>query len=85
MDQEAIRKALHDHIVEEILLRSEPLGADEDLFDAGFDSMSVSRVLVFVEDRYGVVIPDEEVVLDEIATLEQMAEFVARYLRGKQP
>ena len=85
MDREGIRKALHDHIVAEILLRSEPLRADEDLFDAGFDSMSVSRILVFVEDHYGVVIPDEEVVIDEIATLDQMADFVGRYLHGNKP
>ena len=80
MDRDGIRKALHDHIVEEILLRSEPLRANEDLFEAGFDSMSVSRVLVFVEDHFGVMIPDEEVVIDEIATLDQLADFVGRYL-----
>lgn len=85
MDRDGIRKALHDHIVEEILLRSEPLRSDEDLFDAGFDSMSVSRVLVFVEEQFGVVIPDEEVVIDEIATLDALTHFVARYLRDKGP
>jgi acyl carrier protein len=78
-----IRIALHDHIVGEILLRNEPLAPDEDLFDAGFDSMSLSRVLVFVEQHFGVTIPDEEVVIDEIATLDSMAQFVAGYLEAK--
>ena len=81
MDIETIKTALHDHIVNEILLRDEPLAHDEDLFDAGFDSMSLSRVLVFVEERFGVAIPDEEVVLDEISTLDTMAAFVAGYLK----
>lgn len=85
MDPEALRRALHDHLVDEVLLRNEPLAADQDLFDAGFDSMSLSRVLVFIEEQYGVVIPDEEVVLDEIATLAQLTEFVGRYLRDSQP
>ena len=80
MDKDTIRKALHDHIVGEILLRDEPLGADEDLFDAGFDSMSLSRILVFVEERFGVAIPDEDVVIDEIATLDTMTDFVAGYV-----
>lgn len=77
---ETIHKALHDHIVEEILLRDEPLGAEDDLFDAGFDSMSLSRILVFVEEKFGVTIPDEDVVLDEISTLKTMTAFVAGYV-----
>jgi acyl carrier protein len=79
-DRETVQRALHDHIVEEILLRDAPLIANEDLFDAGFDSMSLSRVLVFVEDRFGVTIPDEDVVVDEVATLETMTGFVLGYL-----
>ncbi len=75
-----IHKALHDHIVNEILLRDEPLGKTDDLFDAGFDSMSLSRILVFIEEEFGVTIPDEDVVLDEISTLETMTAFVATYV-----
>lgn len=80
MDLDTIKSALNEHIVSEILLRDEPLAPDEDLFDAGFDSMSLARVLVFVEERFGVTIPDEEVVLDEIANLDAMAAFIAGYL-----
>jgi acyl carrier protein len=72
-----VRRALHDHIVGEVLLRRAPIGPDEDLFDAGFDSMSLARVLVFVEQRFGVTIPDEDVVVDEVSTLEKMSRFVA--------
>ncbi|MCA9620651.1 MAG: acyl carrier protein [Myxococcales bacterium] len=79
-DPETLRRALHDHIVAEILLRDEPLAADEDLFDAGFDSMSLVRLLVFIEERFGVAIPEEEVVLDEVATLDGLCRFVASRL-----
>jgi acyl carrier protein len=83
VNTENIRSALHDHIVQEILLRDAPLRPDEDLFAAGFDSMSLSRILVFVEERFGINIPDEEVVVDDIATLERMTAFVAGYLEVK--
>ena len=83
MDNDIIRNALHEHILGEILLRQEPLKPGEDLFDAGFDSMSLSRMLVFVEERFGVVIPDEDVVVDDMATLESMTDLVARYLDRK--
>ena len=75
MEIDTVRNALHDYIVEEILLRDEPLAEDDDLFEAGFDSMSLSRVLVFVEEEFGLSIPDENVVLEEISTLKTMATF----------
>jgi acyl carrier protein len=80
VDREAVLSALHDHVVQEILLLDEPLAKDDDLFDAGFDSMSLARVLVFVEERFGVTIPDEAVVVDEVSTLDTMTAFVMGYL-----
>ena len=80
MDIETIQKALADNISNEILLRKTALGPDEDFFAAGFDSMSLSRVLVFVEERFGVTIPDQDVVLDEVSTLRTMAAFVKTYV-----
>lgn len=79
-DLGTIQRALAEHITDEILLRKAPLAPTEDLFAAGFDSMSLSRVLVFVEERFGVVIPDQDVVLDEVSTLETMARFIRGYL-----
>jgi acyl carrier protein len=84
-DLSSIRRALHDHIVSEILLRKTPLEPDEDLFAAGFDSLSLSRILVFVEDRFGIVIPDQDVVVEEVSTLDKMTRFVADRLGKPTP
>lgn len=75
-DLNTVTNQLKEHIEGEILLRRTPLAPDEDLFAAGFDSMSLSRVLVFVEERFGLAIPDQDVVLDEVSTIETMARFV---------
>ncbi len=83
MDKASIQRALSDHIIGEILLRKSPLGPDEDLFEAGFDSMSLSRVLVFCEERFGVVIPDQDVVIDEVSTLAKMTDFVHQRVEAK--
>lgn len=77
---DAIERALGDHIASEILLRKTPLALDEDIFSAGFDSMSLERTLVFVEERFGVAIPSHEVDVDEIATVGKMARFVEGWL-----
>lgn len=79
-DIKTVKKELKAHIEDEILLRKEPLGPDEDLFDAGIDSMSLTRILVFVEDHFGLHIPHEQVVLDELSTLEKLAHFVHQRL-----
>jgi D-alanine--poly(phosphoribitol) ligase subunit 2 len=71
-----IRKLLKEHIEGEILLRKTPLSPDEDLFNAGFDSMSLTRVQVFVEEQLGLKIPDQDIVPDELSTLEKWARFV---------
>ena len=80
MDLPTIQRALHDYVLSDILLRNEPIAPEEDLFAAGFDSLSLSRVLVFVEERFGVTIPDQDVVVDEMATLDKMSRFVKERL-----
>ncbi len=75
-DLETLKKELKAHIEDEILLRKEPLGPDEDLFDAGIDSMSLTRIWVFVDEHFGLDIPEQEVVLDQVATLDKLARFV---------
>ena len=77
-----LQRTLHDHVAYDILLRKEPLPPDQDVFDVGFDSMSLSRLLVFIEDRFGLRIPDEDVVVDEISTLDKMTNFVASRMNG---
>jgi len=80
-DRASILKSLTEHIQNDILLRDDPLATDEDLFEAGFDSMSLSRVLVFVEEEFGVTIPDHEVVIEEVSTLDKLSAFVTEWVQ----
>jgi acyl carrier protein len=74
--EQEVERVLGEFVAKDVLLRKEPLDRDADIFEAGFDSLSLSRLLVFVEERFGTTIPDEEVVVDEIATIATMARFV---------
>jgi D-alanine--poly(phosphoribitol) ligase subunit 2 len=77
---EALEAALVDFITKDILLLDKPLGRDVDLFDAGFDSLSLSRIQVFIEDRFRVTVPDQDIVIDEISTVASMARFFHGYI-----
>lgn len=77
---EAVEAALLEFVTKDILLRKDPIGLDVDLFESGFDSLSLSRVLVFIEKRFNTKVPDEEIVIDEIATVSSMARFFHSYI-----
>ena len=71
------------YIAKEILFRDEPVGAEEDLFDAGFDSMSITRLIVFVEKQYGLVIESKDYTVDDVTTGATTADLVLRMLAKK--
>jgi acyl carrier protein len=54
-------------------------GQQTDLFDNGYvDSVGLAELLGFVEDEFGVEIPDEILVGDEFATIDGMSQAVCR-------
>jgi acyl carrier protein len=54
-------------------------GRDVDLFDGGYvDSVGLVELLAFLEEEFGVEVPDEVLVSDEFATINGIAGTVAR-------
>ena len=56
---------------------------ETDLIAAGFDSMSLVRVLLFVELTYGLWIPEREINAVTLRNLRALAATVARLLHGE--
>jgi len=57
----------------------EPVAHDESLFLSGrLDSLSVTRLVVFLEDRFGVSFADHPFDVTELDSIDQIAEFVER-------
>lgn len=54
-------------------------GDDESLLDSGIvDSTGVMEVVAFLEESFGIVIDDDELVADNLDSVERLAAFVAR-------
>jgi acyl carrier protein len=52
------------------------------LFEGGYvDSVGVVELLAFVQEEFGVIVPDEQLVSDEFATIDGIAAVIGR-LRG---
>lgn len=57
------------------------LGADESLTQAGvLDSMGVLELIMFVEARFGVSIPDEDTLPENLDSVARIVAYVGRRL-----
>lgn len=81
MTEAEIREQLRVYILTEIMNNPHyPLRDDEGLITGGLmDSFSLARIGVFVEEVFGVYIPDPDLTVAKMDTLNQM---VARVLAG---
>jgi acyl carrier protein len=59
------------------------LDGETDLVAAGFDSMSLVKLLLHVETKYGKWIPEGEITNEAIASIRTLAASVARVLNEK--
>jgi len=75
MEQKTI---LADYIKSEILHgRNVNLKEDDDLLSSGIlDSLSILRLVAFVEERFGIVVPDDDVVYDNFKSINALAEYL---------
>jgi acyl carrier protein len=77
----AVREFLRDHLV----LRhvSDTISADDSLLDSGLlDSAGLFELVSFLEDRFGIVIGDEELVPDNFETINAIAALVRPKVEG---
>lgn len=73
-NQTEIREKLRQFIVEELLRRSDyRLEDDEPLISGGLiDSFSLAYIGVFIENAFGVYIPDTDLTVANMDSLDQM-------------
>ena len=71
---------LAEYIEKEIAYdRAEPhVSPEEPLLDGLIDSTSMLRLVLFIEERFGVRVEDDELVPENFETVRNLAEFVER-------
>jgi acyl carrier protein len=74
------KTALVDFIRQELLKgRNVKLDDEVDLLSAGIiDSLGILRAVAFMEERFGVKVPDEDVVFENFQNINAMAEYIAQ-------
>jgi acyl carrier protein len=81
MDEKVLREKLRAYICKELIRDARyPLTDAEGIISGGLmDSFSLAEFAVYVEKEFGVYIPDSDLTVAKMNTLDQM---VARVLRG---
>jgi acyl carrier protein len=80
MDTSKIETELLHFLSREIFAPEVKLAATTDLVASGFDSMSLVRVLLFVERTFGLWIPEGEITTTALRDVQSLAATVARLL-----
>ncbi len=73
-DEQAVRTKIRAFITRELIRDEEyPLEDDESLINDGLmDSFSLAELAVYVNDTFGVYIPDADLTVEKMDTLDQI-------------
>lgn len=73
MDGETIIGDIKKYIEQNLLAGEVTIDATTELQDAGIDSFSIVEIILFIERKYGVVIPDDKLVPENFRTLQALS------------
>lgn len=76
MNQQDITGEIKKYIEKNILDASVKIDVHTDLKSAGIDSFSTVEIILFIERKYGVSIPDNKLVPENFKTIQSLAATV---------
>ncbi len=76
MDINIIISEIKNYVEKNILAEAVQVDAATDLKQAGIDSFSTVEIILFIERKFGVAIPDEKLVPENFKTLQSLAAIV---------
>ena len=72
---------LKSYIFQELIFIDDPdmFSENDDLLQAGLDSMAIMRLVLFIENEYGVVLPDDELTPENMQTLSRLGNWIRQH------
>ena len=76
-----MKKKLRQFVFQELIFVAEPdqFTDADDLLDAGLDSMGIMRLIMFIENEFGVTLPDEEIDPDNVQSFNTLEQWILRH------
>jgi acyl carrier protein len=75
------KTALADYIKKEVIRnRNAHLDENEDLLGAGIlDSLGILQLVAFIDESFGIEVPDEDVVYENFHSIEAINNYLQQY------
>jgi acyl carrier protein len=73
-----MKQKIRTFIFDELIFVPEPdtFSDDDDLLEAGLDSMGIMRLIMFIEEQFGVTLPDTEIDPDNVKSFNALEQWV---------
>lgn len=73
-----MKEKLKKFIFAELIYHEAPasFGDDDDLLEAGLDSMGIMRLIMFAEKEFGVILPDTEIEPENVRSLNALEKWI---------
>lgn len=78
-----IKSRLRDFVLGELVYCDDPdaFGDDDDLLEAGLDSLGIMRLIMFAEREFDVTLPDTDIEPDTVRTLNRLTRWIEAHRR----
>lgn len=80
MDLITIENSLIKFLLDNILAEGFTLSADQDLSEIGIDSYSIVEIVLFIERKFGFVLPDTDLKPENFKDIQAIAIIINRHL-----
>ena len=74
-------QAIMEYIQQDLLKgRVSDLSKDDDLLDSGIlNSLGILQLVAFIDERFGIQVPDEDVVYENFNSVEAISSYLAQH------
>ena len=81
MAEDKIISKLREFLFQELIFVDSPdqFSNDNDLLEAGLDSMGIMRLVMFIEDEFGVTLPDTEIEPENIQSFHRLKAWIEKH------
>ncbi len=74
---EVVYKIINDNF--ELSRKFSEINVNDNLMDVGLDSISMVKIILGIEELYGIMIPDEDLFFDNFSSIEKIVQYIERF------
>lgn len=79
MDHTSVIKELLSSVLEDNLLDIQSVGSDENLVEAGLNSLRAISFVILIEDKFDIALEDEDLLFENINTITKINTLINKY------